>query len=190
VWPVGVVVVSEDAEDVLEVASVDDQKPVEAFGPDGADEALSSRPAGRSSRQRRRPAYSRGKCAAGWSEVVGFREASRPADPDSDVPVVDDPGHVSFDVRARLQAIALDPTRQRDHVRALVELGKIGTPESFGAEQCSYVFFGPTTVCASGMPCCCTACVTAREAASSEPADEHARITAPSSLLKTATAPT
>jgi hypothetical protein len=43
VWPVAVVVVGEDAEDALEVASVHDQEPVEAFGPDGADEALGGR---------------------------------------------------------------------------------------------------------------------------------------------------
>jgi hypothetical protein len=35
--------VGEDAEDALEVASVDDQEPVEAFGPDRADEALGGR---------------------------------------------------------------------------------------------------------------------------------------------------
>jgi hypothetical protein len=43
VWPVGVVVVGEDAEDALEMASVHDQDPVEAVGPDGADEALGDR---------------------------------------------------------------------------------------------------------------------------------------------------
>jgi hypothetical protein len=42
-WPAGVVVVGEDAEDALEVASVHDQEPVEAFGPDGANEALGGR---------------------------------------------------------------------------------------------------------------------------------------------------
>src|SRR5712692_1911446 len=38
-----VVVVEEDAQDVLEVASVHDQEPVEAFGAGGADEALCDR---------------------------------------------------------------------------------------------------------------------------------------------------
>jgi hypothetical protein len=36
-----VVVIDEDAEDVLEVAGVHNQEPVEAFSADGADEALS-----------------------------------------------------------------------------------------------------------------------------------------------------
>jgi hypothetical protein len=36
-------VVDEDAEDAFEVAAVDDQEPVEAFGADGADEALGER---------------------------------------------------------------------------------------------------------------------------------------------------
>ena len=38
-----VVVVGEDAEDALEMASVHDQDPVEAVGPDGTDEALGDR---------------------------------------------------------------------------------------------------------------------------------------------------
>ena len=43
VWPVGVVVVGEDAEDALEVPSVDDQEPIETLSADGADEALGGR---------------------------------------------------------------------------------------------------------------------------------------------------
>jgi hypothetical protein len=43
VRPVRVVVVSEHAEDALEVAKVHDQEPVEAFGADGAYEALGYR---------------------------------------------------------------------------------------------------------------------------------------------------
>ena len=38
-----VVVVDVDAEHVLEVAAVEDQKPIEAFSTDGADEALGDR---------------------------------------------------------------------------------------------------------------------------------------------------
>ena len=36
-WPLAVVVVDEDAEDVLEVAAVEDQQPVQALGSDSAD---------------------------------------------------------------------------------------------------------------------------------------------------------
>jgi hypothetical protein len=43
VRPVGVVMVDEDAEYTFEVAAVEDQEPVEAFGSDGADEALGDR---------------------------------------------------------------------------------------------------------------------------------------------------
>ena len=42
-WPVPVVVVDEHAEHVLEVSSVHDQEPVEAFRADGADEAFGDR---------------------------------------------------------------------------------------------------------------------------------------------------
>jgi hypothetical protein len=38
--PLRVVVLDEDAQDALEVAAVEDQQPVEAFGADGSDEAL------------------------------------------------------------------------------------------------------------------------------------------------------
>jgi hypothetical protein len=43
VRPVAVVVVDEDPQDALEMASVHDQQPVEALGTDGADEALRDR---------------------------------------------------------------------------------------------------------------------------------------------------
>lgn len=42
-WPVRVVVVHEDTEDALKVAPIHDQEPVDALGPDGADEALGHR---------------------------------------------------------------------------------------------------------------------------------------------------
>jgi hypothetical protein len=38
--PLRVVVVDEDAQDAFEVAGVEDQQPVEAFGADGSDEPL------------------------------------------------------------------------------------------------------------------------------------------------------
>src|SRR5437764_4170398 len=41
--PVAVVMADENAEDALEMALVDDQEPVEAFGAGGADEALGER---------------------------------------------------------------------------------------------------------------------------------------------------
>jgi len=40
VWPVAVVVVDEDAKHALEVLSVEDEEPVEAFRACGADEAI------------------------------------------------------------------------------------------------------------------------------------------------------
>jgi hypothetical protein len=41
VWPVRVVVIDEDAEDVFQVGAVQEQEPVEALAAGGADEALS-----------------------------------------------------------------------------------------------------------------------------------------------------
>jgi hypothetical protein len=37
VWPVGVVVLEVDSEDLLEVAMPEDQQPVQTLGADGAD---------------------------------------------------------------------------------------------------------------------------------------------------------
>src|SRR6266540_1475265 len=42
-WSLGVVVVDVDAQDAVEVARADDQQPVQALGPCGADEALGVR---------------------------------------------------------------------------------------------------------------------------------------------------
>ena len=42
-WPLAVVVVDVGAEDVLEVAAVDDQQPVQALGADRADESFGDR---------------------------------------------------------------------------------------------------------------------------------------------------
>jgi hypothetical protein len=42
-WPLAVVMVDVDAEDVLEVAAVENQQPVEALRADGADEAFGDR---------------------------------------------------------------------------------------------------------------------------------------------------
>jgi hypothetical protein len=41
--PLAVVVVDEDADDVLKLAAVEDQQPVQALGTDGADEPLRDR---------------------------------------------------------------------------------------------------------------------------------------------------
>ncbi len=43
VWPVGVVMVDVDAEDVLELSSADDQDPVEAVAADGSDPTFGER---------------------------------------------------------------------------------------------------------------------------------------------------
>jgi hypothetical protein len=53
VRPVAVVVLDEDAQRPLELPPVDDEEPIETFGPDGADEALGDRI--RPRRSNRRP---------------------------------------------------------------------------------------------------------------------------------------